>query len=147
MPNGIERYEHVLKHARWAEYELPKLVGRQTRVNRAYTYAGAVVSAITGLSVWPVIEASTAWWAKAIVTVLGLAGALATAIPSIANWRDRVNRGRELSLEAAKLMDQALQTDKGNDAKVTELFNGWLELSKRMTDAELDIGEPPADFR
>jgi hypothetical protein len=64
-----------------------------------YAIAAALLSAITGLAVWPLIASSTSLWAKLIVSVMALTSTVVAIVPKTFNYADGSRTATKLAVE------------------------------------------------
>ncbi|PWI17951.1 hypothetical protein DI272_30185 [Streptomyces sp. Act143] len=64
-----------------------------------FAVASTMLSTLVGLSVWPLLTASTAWWAQAIVSLVALSAAFASAVPKYRNYAECASEIRILVRE------------------------------------------------
>lgn len=71
-----------------------------------YAITAALLSALTGLSVWATLSSATEWWAQAAVAVVAFAAAAVGIIPRIKNYGEAAGKARELSTAYGKILGE-----------------------------------------
>ncbi|MCX4987132.1 hypothetical protein [Streptomyces sp. NBC_00572] len=104
--------------------ETSKLV----RKIRRYSAASAIVSAVTGLGVWPVISQSPQLVAQVVVSVVSFISAALIALPTALGMREQLERMISLSEECGLAHNDLL-----------DVKEGWVSGSKGLPDVKESI--------
>jgi hypothetical protein len=117
---------------------MPVEASRLVRINRRFNISSAIISAIAGLSAWPVIQAGTIFVAQAIVAVFSFTAALLVSLPAALGLRERADEAIYLSAEYGSVYgdlldarEQYLSGAKATLADVNSLIKRFESVKRR----------------
>ncbi|WP_345033772.1 hypothetical protein [Streptomyces sannanensis] len=140
--------EESIESAGYWVHRMPREAARLARKVRRYTTASAVLSFVTALVVWPVVDESSQLTAQVLVCVMSGLAALAVAIPHALGLSDRSDESirlcgayaevyREL-LDARHRFTAGSRTDASRWADVIRRFEG---IQRRKEVLALEDGD------
>jgi len=97
IPVSMERLHVCLESAKFWVDELPRYADRQQRVADSWAIAAGVLSAITSLSIWPVLGQESTSLAKVAISTVAMLAAICALVPRVKNYAEMAGQARELS--------------------------------------------------
>ena len=69
-----------------------------------YAITASLICAITGLTSWATIAASTKWWGQVVVGLMAFAAAAVAVIPKVRHYNECANNAQPLAAEYAQAL-------------------------------------------
>jgi hypothetical protein len=118
----------------WAD-QLPVFADKMQRSADSYAITSAVLSAFTGLAVWAALTQSAAWWARGLVSLVGLAAGVVGVVPRIKNFAEAASKARELASQYGSIKGRLLDAKawfghQPNDAALRQLVADFESIKK-----------------
>lgn len=89
----------------WA-WALPRYADTRQRRADGWSITASLMSAVTGLAIWPVVTTDPGVWATITVAVVALLSSAASVIPRVKSYAEAAGLARELSAEYGRLLGQ-----------------------------------------
>jgi len=110
VPVSRRRIENCLDSAGFWVQELPRYADREQRWADFWALLAGVVSAVTGLSIWPLLTEST-FFGQALLSAAALFAAISALIPRIFNYGEMAGQARELTSRYGRVLGDLLDID------------------------------------
>jgi len=105
---STERLETCIYSAQFWATNLGRFAEQIRKRADNYTIASVILSAVTGLGVWPMLAASTEWPAKLAVSIVALATTVVTTIPRIKGYAECAPVAQELGRRYGRVLGQLM---------------------------------------
>ncbi len=96
-PVSAKRIEVCLQSASFWVDELPRYADRQQQRADSWAIAAGILSAITSLSIWPLLEKGSDPPQLVLVSTVALLAAICALVPRVKNYAELAGQARELS--------------------------------------------------
>ncbi len=96
-PVSAERVQGCLQSASFWVNELPRYADRQQQRADSWAIAAGILSAITSLAIWPLLEKGSDPPQLVLVSTVALLAAICALVPRVKNYAELAGQARELS--------------------------------------------------
>ncbi|MFD8599299.1 hypothetical protein ACFV1L_30275 [Kitasatospora sp. NPDC059646] len=148
-PPVPENLSACIRSARKWTHRLPEEIYGTTVTMRRYNVAAVLVSAVTSVSVWPLIAHSSELWAQVVTSVFTFLAAVLGAVPTALGIRERqsllIQLSRQMGPVYGDLLDARDELRNGTTTydKIRPLINTFDQLRAQVV--ELGIASEDAD--
>jgi hypothetical protein len=108
VPVSVQRVEDCHESARFWVRELPLYADRNQRLADGWALAAGVLSAVTGLAIFPVLTDTSTDLQKALVAAGALLASVFALVPRIMNYGELAGAARELTSRYGSVLGDLL---------------------------------------